>query len=118
MNNIYIFIRLILSIVTSVLAQVFMKIGASHHVYLFKIMSIGVPLYPIVSILFYFFSFVSYYFALKNNELSFVSPVCTGGVFVLVIVCSFFLFNETISFSKMIGILLICAGIFVLSKTQ
>lgn len=117
MTSLHVVIPVVLSIVSSVLAQVFLKIGANHPVYLFKLFSIDIPLYPIVSIFFYFFSFVAYYFALKNSELSIVSPICTGGVFVLVLLCSFIFFNETISFSKIIAATLICIGIFILSKS-
>lgn len=64
----------------------------------------------------YFFSFLFSIFVYKHNELSVASPVMGGVCFILITVCSSVFFNEIITKDKIVGVLLITAGIYFLNR--
>jgi drug/metabolite transporter (DMT)-like permease len=61
--------------------------------------------------------FVSYLLLLSWADFSFVQPVCSIG-YAGVAVLSYFLLGEIISPTRWIGVLLICAGVALVSGTQ
>lgn len=58
-------------------------------------------------------SAVTWWWVVKKFELGFAFPVVQSLGFVLVLLASAWLFAEPISWSRWIGILLICAGLFL-----
>ncbi len=63
----------------------------------------------------YGLSFVFYAALLSMVDLSFAYPVCTGGAFVLVLLCSAFFFRERLHFWRLLGISIIFLGIMVMA---
>ena len=61
--------------------------------------------------------FVSYLLLLSRADFSFVQPVCSIG-YAGVPVLSYFLLGEIISPTRWIGVLLICAGVALVSGTE
>ena len=61
--------------------------------------------------------FVSYLLLLSWADFSFVQPICSIG-YAGVAVLSYFLLGEIISPTRWIGVLLICAGVALVSGTQ
>ena len=61
--------------------------------------------------------FVSYLLLLSWADFSFVQPVCSIG-YAVVAVLSYFLLGEIISPTRWIGVLLICAGVALVSGTE
>ena len=61
--------------------------------------------------------FVSYLLLLSWADFSFVQPVCSIG-YAGVAVLSYFLLGEIISPTRWIGVLLICAGVALVSGTE
>ena len=61
--------------------------------------------------------FVSYLLLLSRADFSFVQPVCSIG-YAGVAVLSYFLLGEIISPTRWIGVLLICAGVALVSGTE
>jgi multidrug transporter EmrE-like cation transporter len=53
--------------------------------------------------------------SLKTIELNVAYPIFSVGSFVLITIISLFLFNETLSFQKLSGIVVICIGIFLIT---
>ena len=54
--------------------------------------------------------------SLKYINLNVAYPVFSAGSIILIIIVSLFLFHEVLSFWKIIGILIICIGIFVVVR--
>ncbi|NGX56703.1 MAG: 4-amino-4-deoxy-L-arabinose-phosphoundecaprenol flippase subunit ArnF [Candidatus Anoxychlamydiales bacterium] len=63
----------------------------------------------------YFCSSILYILALKNIDLSIAYPTIAVS-YILIIVLSFFIFKESISLNKIIGIILITLGVSFLWK--
>jgi uncharacterized membrane protein len=61
--------------------------------------------------------FVSYLMLLSWADFSFVQPVCSIG-YAAVAVLSYFLLGEIISPTRWIGVVLICAGVALVSGTE
>ena len=66
-------------------------------------------------ILFYGLSAVLYILALRTIPLSIAYPMLSV-TYVLTIFTSYFLFNEAITLNKLIGVVIILIGVFILSK--
>lgn len=64
----------------------------------------------------YFLSFLFSIVVYKDNQLSIASPIMGGVCFILITICSSIFFNEIITKDKIIGILLITAGIYFLNR--
>ncbi len=54
--------------------------------------------------------------ALSRVDLSVAYPVMSGLVFLLVLGVSAFFFSETITFMRLMGVLLILSGVFAISR--
>jgi EamA-like transporter family. len=62
----------------------------------------------------YLLSTVLWLYALSKTELSYAYPFTTL-TFILVMIASFFLFSETLTVNKVIGGVIICAGVLIIS---
>lgn len=112
------FIILVFAIITNALANVFVKIGASSLVdkkisELFACYLKNVYIW--LGLLCFGLAFVSYSIVLSKAKLSIVYPVMTSAGFVIVSVLSSVLFKENFSLYKIIGIVMIAIGIWVVS---
>ncbi len=70
-----------------------------------------------VSILCFGMAFGGYSIVLTKLDLSLAYPIMTTGGFLIILTASFFLFSERLSFGRLIGISLLIAGIWIISKT-
>jgi len=61
-------------------------------------------------------AFVAYVMSLRNLDLSVAYPVMTSGAMVLVAIGSISLLNEPLSITRIIGTLLIIAGVVVVTR--
>lgn len=68
-----------------------------------------------LGVLFYGIALISYSLALMKIPLSIVHPVLTSGSMAIIILLSFFLFEEQITSLKAVGLLLIVVGIIILT---
>jgi uncharacterized membrane protein len=71
--------------------------------------------YIILSLLLTLFSGLSWMIAMTKFDISYAYPYTTLG-FVFILIFSSIFFNETVSINKIIGIVLIVAGIIISSK--
>ena len=62
-------------------------------------------------------AFVGYAVVLTKVDLSLAYPVMTTAGFLIIMFASFFLFSEQVSLLRVIGISLMIAGIWIISKT-
>ncbi len=62
-------------------------------------------------------AFVGYAVVLTKMDLSLAYPIMTTAGFLIIMFASFFLFSEQMSLLRVIGISLMIAGIWIISKT-
>lgn len=113
-----------LAILTAVISQLLFKKGVTLFGDIeFSIRNVGVILlnifrnpFILTGLLFYGISFLFWLFVLTKMKLSIAYPI-TSLNFVLVLIASYYLFGEKLSFLQYGGILLIMLGIYVLSRT-
>lgn len=69
-----------------------------------------------VGFMFYVVSSVSWITVLSRSPLSFAYPLVSVG-YVLVVFLSWVLFDENVSLMRIIGVLVICTGVFLVSRS-
>jgi small multidrug resistance pump len=111
---VYFFLALL--VVVNTLAGVFVKIGSSNLLgqNTVSIWSLIFNWYYFLGVSFYCLSFILFAYCLGKLPLNVVHPVATAGSIVLVAICSYFLFLEPFSLSKILGLLACCVGIVLI----
>jgi multidrug transporter EmrE-like cation transporter len=108
---------ILLSVFLSSVGQIVLKYGAvktesANHSLLISLINptniIGLALYGL--------SAVVWMLVLKRVELSYAYPMVSLG-YVLVFIASYYLFGESLNFNRIIGLVLIMAGIFFVSRS-
>lgn len=64
----------------------------------------------------YGFSFILWLIILKENELSLAFPIASAALFIGITLFSSQLLHENINYTKIVGMVLIIIGIFVISR--
>lgn len=77
------------------------------------IVNVNISLISIIGILCYGLSFAVYILLLNKFDLSFISPVTVGAVYVLLMVTAAVIFHEQFTIIKTVGCALILAGILL-----
>lgn len=104
-------IYVILGILTTALAQVFLKQsgGIEHFKWSWFV-------FLFLSMAFYLMSFVSYYFALRSFDISTVQPIMMVSIVALITLYGFFA-GEIFNYYKITGIIMACLSIILISKS-
>jgi multidrug transporter EmrE-like cation transporter len=114
---------ILISVTLGAIGQVLLKLGANQlqgFSLSYKalprnvIMIVNTPAIWIGMILF-FISFLLWIKVLTKSELSYAYPMVSLG-YIIVVILSLFLFNETVNLHKLIGILVIIAGVVIINK--
>lgn len=110
--NSWIFI--ILYIVFAVSGSTLLKLGSTSSKILFSIpfINTNVTIITLIGILTYGLSFLCYIILLCKYDLSFISPLTVGLVYILLMITAFLFFHEQFTFYKILGSSLILIGIF------
>lgn len=103
-------IYVILGIITTVIAQILLKRAGGVDPY-----KANWLILVSLSIFFYVLAFVSYYFALKNFDISTIQPIMMASILTLIAVYGF-LVGESFNYLKLLGIILAVLSIFLISK--
>ncbi len=114
---------ILLSVFLGSIGQVTLKIGANKlGSFSFSIETIFADLFRIVKVpeiifglIFFGVSFLLWIKVLTKSDLSYAYPMVSLG-YINVIILSYFLFNEPFTTMKVVGIVLIIAGVFVLNQ--
>jgi drug/metabolite transporter (DMT)-like permease len=77
------------------------------------VVNVQISITTLVGILFYGLSFAIYILLLNRFDLSFISPVTIGVVYVLLMLTAVFVFGEQFTILKTIGCALILAGVLL-----
>ena len=117
---------LVLSVTSSALAQISLKKGmmvcdCSFRLALDNLFPLAFKLatnaYVLGGIVLYLFSLITWLYVLKHVDVSFAYPFMALGV-VMVLVLSYFLFNEDINSYRMLGVAAIVVGIVLIGKSS
>lgn len=109
-------IIVICALCANVIAQLMLKKGMANIDVIFfnKIIEIISSLYVWIGLCFYGASFVLYLYILTKFEVSYIYPIIMSAGLILLLIFSVLFLNETFTFSKLLGILLISFGIVVI----
>jgi multidrug transporter EmrE-like cation transporter len=113
MNWLYI----VLYVIFAVLGSTLLKAGSGEGVnVLFTVPGINLPvsLMTIFGIICYGLSFILYTVLLSRLDLSFVSPVTVGAVYILLMLTAVFFFGEALTAMKISGSVLILVGLILM----
>lgn len=75
------------------------------------IVKVGITLVTLLGIVCYGLSFLLYIFLLNKFDLSFISPITIGVVYVLLMITAIVFFSEHFTVLKIIGCILILVGV-------
>jgi multidrug transporter EmrE-like cation transporter len=111
---------LLYSLVTS-LGLVFIKLGTEDGMpvkFLDGKLHFNLNFYAISGVLLYGLSFVLYMYLISKNDLGYIIPLTTALVYILIFVASYFIFHEVFTLTKIVGIVLIVAGLIFLNLNR
>lgn len=105
-------IYVIFYVLFAICGSTLLKYGATaKSLFVVPIVNMSISLMTFIGFLVYGISFLLYTILLSKFDLSFISPITTGTVYVLLMVTAFIFFREPITFNKITGSLLIIVGI-------
>jgi drug/metabolite transporter (DMT)-like permease len=109
------FILLIIYVITSSIGVVLIRLGGIQTKLILKadLVSLSSNWLFMSGLLFYVISFPLWIVILQKFELTYISPIAYGLVFVSIAILSRFLLHEVISWRTIVGFILIFAGIVV-----
>ena len=100
----------IAGIITTVIAQISLKRAGSIEPF-----KINWLVLIFMSVFFYFISFISYYYALKNYDISTVQPIMMASIITLIALYGYFA-GEGFNYFKIFGVILSIFSIYLISK--
>jgi len=72
--------------------------------------------YIIIGLVAFFGSFILWLSVISRNEISYAYPMVSIS-YILILAVSAFWFNEAVTLVRVIGVLLICLGVFAIART-
>ncbi len=112
-------IIVICSLCANVIAQLILRKGMMNvnlDIFSFaKVIEVISSLYVWTGLCFYGISFVLYLYILTKFEVSYIYPITMSAGLILLLIFSVLFLNESFTLNKLLGILLISAGIIVIT---
>lgn len=113
------FVLILTSIIMGAAGQILLKMGAnklgSIDTSLGGLFSIFKNFYIWIGLTLFGLSFLLWVMILTKNDLSYVYPMVSIS-YIVIILASKFLFNEPFTLNKIIGIIAIISGVFIINK--
>lgn len=109
---------LALYVLSTSFALIILKLGAKDGApasFIDGRLQLNINLYTIGGIIFYGISFLVYMYLISRYDLGYIIPLTTALVYVLIFTASFFIFKETFSTLKVVGVILIIIGLAFLN---
>jgi multidrug transporter EmrE-like cation transporter len=107
------------SIIMGAVGQILLKVGANRlgsiNFNIDGLVSIIKNYYIIIGLVLFGTSFLLWVKILTKNDLSYVYPMVSIS-YIIIILASRFLFNEPFTINKIIGIIAIICGVFIINK--
>ena len=118
------FILVIVPILIGTFGQLFLKKGMiqvggfalRNTNMLHKFIEIFMNPWVLLGFFFYFLSSLLWLIALSRIQLSIAYPMLSLG-YILILVASWFLFNEPVTMIRFLGVIVICFGVFLISRS-
>lgn len=110
-------ILIVLYVIFAVGGSTLIKYGSLEKVVSFMtvpIVNVGLSVASLIGILCYGLSFILYIILLSKFDLSFISPITVGLVYVLLMITAAFFFQEQFTLLKITGCMIILAGILMI----
>ena len=107
-------------VVFAVLGSTLLKYGGLETIksmFTIPVINMSISLITLIGFISYGISFLIYTVLLNKYNLSFISPVTVGIVYVLLMITSFIIFKETFTTTKLIGSSLILVGVLIMATT-
>ena len=104
-----------LYVLTTSAALIVLKLGTRIGQPNYLKLPFNVNLFTIAGIVLYGISFLLYIYLISRFDLGYIIPLAAAFVYILIFTASFFIFNETFTTLKFVGISLIVAGLIVLN---
>jgi multidrug transporter EmrE-like cation transporter len=115
----------LVSIVTGIIGQLVLKKGTTSQRLFFDVsqplaslLALALNPYLLTWIFFAGISAALWIFVVSRFELSLAFPISTTLSYILILVCSWWLFGEQMSVTRWIGIALMAAGIFITAQSS
>ena len=109
-------------VVAAVSGSTLIKLGGlsagSAHLLTIPYTNLHLPMMSQCGILFYGVRFFLYIILLNRFELSFISPLTIGLVYLLLMLTAVVIFNESFTIIKTIGCILILVGVLMIATTN
>ncbi|MBU7319741.1 EamA family transporter [Paenibacillus oleatilyticus] len=112
MNLFYI----IISVSIGAVGQILLKFGATRSNFDSQNFMAFLNVYNVLGLLFYGLSALLWMIILRKVELSYAYPLVSLG-YILVFFASYFLFHESISFMRIVGLVVVLVGIVIVAKS-
>ena len=77
--------------------------------------NVNINFYTVSGVFLYGLSFLLYTYLISKNDLGYIIPLVTALVYIIIFVASYFIFHEVFTVFKVIGIILIMAGLVMLN---
>ena len=105
---------LLLCLLLSAAASYFLKLGAMAEIGKGELLAIASNPMTLLGAVCYAATFALYALALQKVPLSLAQPVITGGASVVTALLSVMLLRESMGLTNWLGLLMVCAGIYLL----
>jgi len=109
---------LVLYVLTTVSALVILKLGTRAGLpigYADGRLQLNLNAYSVIGILMYGVSFITYIYLISKNDLGYIIPLSAAFVYILIFIASGVVFKEVFTATKIVGIVLIVAGLIFLN---
>lgn len=104
-------------LVLTVLGLILVKLDKNEMLIQFQFgtLNISIGLLTIIGMVCYVGSFLIFMGIIQRNALSFIYPILNGTVTILTFIAGIIIFGESLSYQKVLGLLIIVAGIFLIN---
>lgn len=109
---------LFLFVATTSLGLIFVKLGTSNGLPIQILegkLHFNLTFFSVTGILLYGTSFLLYMYLISKHDLGYIIPLTTAMVYAVIFVASYFVFHEVFTLVKILGIVLIVAGLVCLN---
>ena len=108
-------------VLTTSLGLIMLKLGTDSKLpisYVDDKLKFNLNAYTVSGFLLYGASFVLYVYLISKFDLGYIIPLTASFVYIIVFTASFLIFKEAFTATKIIGIVLILAGLFFLNASK
>lgn len=110
---------IVLYLLLSASGLIFFKLGSVNSISIVSvkgIINLKISTLSILGIINYILSFLIYLGLVSKYNLSYIVPITSGVIQIIILFASFFIFKETVEIKNIIGTALVIVGVFLINK--